>query len=86
MTTKEKIEEIELRNEDDWEFEASKESPDISYYCCNAMLEIAQWKEEQLIDKACKWLEENIDNYYQTCEFESFWDDMIKDFKKAMEE
>lgn len=41
------------------------------------------------IEKACKWLKNNIHDYYSVGdggdEFEGYFDEMIVDFKKAME-
>lgn len=44
----------------------------------------AQEQKQALIDKACKWLDENISDYYTTCEFEQRFDEMFDDFRKAM--
>lgn len=41
-------------------------------------------REQQLIDKACEWLKNNIDDYYTTNEFEEWFDNMFEDFKQAM--
>ena len=42
------------------------------------------------IEKACKWLKDNIHDYYTTGdggdEFEGWFDDMFEDFKRAIEE
>ena len=53
----------------------------------------AQWQKEQMIDKACEWLQEHKNDYafpiYQGEELtdESYVsDDIIKDLRKAMEE
>jgi hypothetical protein len=60
--------------------------------CYGAALEALQWKdkqlkkqEQQLIDKACEWLKNNINDYYTTNEFEQWFDEMFEDFKQAME-
>lgn len=61
---------------------------DVAY---DAAEQMAEWKDEQhakekqqWIEKACKWLKENIDDYYVTCEFEQWFDDMFEDFRKVM--
>ena len=50
----------------------------------------AQWQKEQLIDKAIKWLEDNMDRYlYNTGGYGEYipkcGGKMFEDFKKAME-
>lgn len=59
----------------------------------SSAMQMAEWKEQQMIDKACKWLEENVgeyeDIYYDVGGFVSpdfNTEKFIKDFKKAMEE
>ena len=46
--------------------------------------EMAEWKDEQMIEKACEWLKDNIHDYYTVNEFEEWFDGMFVDFKKAM--
>ena len=51
----------------------------------------AQWQKKQLIDKAIKWLEDNIDRYlYNTGGYGEYipkcGGKMFEDFKKAVEE
>lgn len=52
------------------------------------LIKMAEWKEKQLIKKACDWLENNTDGYMVIDEggdgFMHF--SLINDFKKAMEE
>lgn len=55
--------------------------------------EMAEWKEKQMIDKACKWLKEHARDYFfaEYCGEEltgevSMNDNFIEDFKIAMEE
>lgn len=43
----------------------------------------ANWQKEQMIDKACEWLNENSWNYILGDIFKE--DEMIEDFRKAME-
>ena len=59
----------------------------------NTIMEMAAWKEHQLIEKACKWLNEVVgDNqskyvWYDSEEgFDGITEDLVEDFKKAMEE
>lgn len=66
-------------------------SPFVNDVMYDAILEMAKWKDEEVknkkekfIDKAVKWLKNNIDNYYMTCEFEEWFDDMFDDFRIAM--
>ena len=66
------------------------ENMDAEIVLYDAILEMSQWKEHQMIDKACEWLKENTSCYA------SFDDDIISDkenknnfindFKQAMEE
>lgn len=44
----------------------------------------AEWQKEQLIDKACKWLEEHLLDYWQQSVTDST--NFVNDFHKAMEE
>lgn len=53
----------------------------------------AEWADKTLINKACKWLKENKDNYaYPVYEGDTLTDEcfvgesLIDDFRKAMEE
>jgi hypothetical protein len=47
----------------------------------------AEWADKTMIDKACKWLSDNKDNYIIDIEGETLIDDqIITDFRKAMEE
>ena len=57
----------------------------------DSAMEMAEWKDEQhteekrqWVEKACEWLKDNIHDYYVTCEFEEWFDDMFDDFKKVM--
>lgn len=50
--------------------------------CYKAAMEMAEWKEKQMIDKACEWLESSLENdlgYYGAADF-------VDSFRKAMEE
>lgn len=58
-----------------------------------AFLRGAEWADKTLINKACKWLKENKDNYaYPVYEGDTLTDEcfvgesLIDDFRKAMEE
>lgn len=47
----------------------------------------AEWEHKRLVEKACKWLLTNKDNYIIDIEGETLVDNqIIKDFRKAMEE
>lgn len=48
----------------------------------------AKWADKTMIDKACEWLKENIWVYinYEGCSGEELENDVIEDFRKAMEE
>ena len=47
----------------------------------------AQWEHKRLVEKACEWLSDNKDNYIIYIEGETLVDDqIIKDFRNAMEE
>lgn len=43
-------------------------------------------EKQELIDKAAEWLKNNIHDYYMTCEFEQWFDEMFVDFKEAMKD
>lgn len=84
MTNEEKATELGIKYQTpchgvgDCEFEARQ-----------AALEMAEWKEEQMIDKACEWLKENIHKYKEYDESGFYHEKskfLFKDFKKAMEE
>lgn len=58
----------------------------------HAAMEMAKWKEQQMIGKACEWLKENIkdylscDGYSDAPGFKQYVsEDFYEDFKKAME-
>lgn len=60
----------------------------------NSAMEMAEWKERQMINKTCEWLRKNIMNYrnweynefHQCVEYDGSVDieKMINDFRKAM--
>ena len=88
MTNEEKAREICSRNAD--------KCVNDCHNCVNQfelanIIEMAEWKDEQhteekrqWVEKACEWLKDNIHDYYVTCEFEEWFDDMFDDFKKVM--
>ena len=58
----------------------------------DACLEMAAWKQEQLIEKACEWLKENASKYIYDREVSRYKEPKLtisgkcwEDFKKAME-
>lgn len=66
---------------------------DCEFEATQAALEMAQWKEQQMIEKVVKWLENNYSYYEQTYAdvggyiFSDFdIDKMLIDFKQAMKE
>jgi len=73
-------------------YEAYAEKEDIAKACIDSINWADQHPRKGLVDieKACKWIEENIYDYYTTGdggdEFEEYFDQMIDDFRKAMEE
>ena len=54
----------------------------------DAFEEGAEWADKTMIEKACEWLKENIWVYinYEGCSGEELENDVIEDFRKAMEE
>jgi len=62
--------------------------------CVAACQEMAEWKGQRMIQKACEWLEDmaciyayweyNVDTYEKEVVYDT--EQLIKDFKKAMEE
>lgn len=67
---------------------------DCEFEARQAALEMAEWKEQQMIEKACEWLEDmacyyahweyNGDTYEKEVVYDT--EKLIEDFKKAMEE
>lgn len=53
----------------------------------DGFIEGAKWADKTMIDKACEWLKENIWVYinYEGCSGEELENDVIEDFRKAME-
>jgi hypothetical protein len=58
-----------------------------------ACMKMAEWERKRLVDKACKWLKENVNKYSYVMEVEGtkymkvhFTDSLIEDFKKAIKE
>lgn len=54
----------------------------------STLFEMATWADKTIIDKACKWMEENLYGYfnYEGVTPEEISNDVISDFRKAMEE
>ena len=48
----------------------------------------AKWADKTMIDKACKWLSENVFDYVDAYVFDYsvYEDELVKDFRKAMGE
>ena len=54
----------------------------------HAFEEGAKWADKTMVEKACKWAEENFECYVgaDVSEYYIYADDFVKDFRKAMEE
>ena len=50
----------------------------------DAVLQAMEWKQNQLIDKACEWLKFNLQFYDENYEERDSGSILIDDFKKAM--
>lgn len=48
------------------------------------LLEMAEWKQKQMVEKAVKWLKENESSYWS--EEVATPEELLDDFRKAMEE
>ena len=93
MTNEEKAREI-ARNNQQFYYESNGWGDEIKSSkneCYNSAIKMAEWKDEQfvqekekLIDNVCEWLKNNIHDYYMTCEFEQWFDEMYEDLKKEM--
>lgn len=66
-------------------------SDDINDTSYGLIIETAEWADETMLDKACKWLKENVNKYSYVIEVEGtkymkvhFTDSLIEDFSKAM--
>lgn len=48
------------------------------------LIKMAEWKEQQIIEKTCEWLEDNLASFWQC----KLYDEIafINDFKQAIEE
>lgn len=60
------------------------EAQKVNYAC----MEMAEWLEKVMIEKAYEWLKQNAEDYVVTCydEGELNDEDLLNDFKRAMEE
>lgn len=93
ITNEEKAREIAARNAYNYEYEESSEVE-----CEQSTFEMAEWKDEQftkqkqeLIDKSCEWMKDNVPHYLESYGPESSdvcieKESLINDFRKAMEE
>ncbi len=50
------------------------------------LMEMAQWKKQQMIDKACKWLKDHLWEYDQGSVIQIDAKDITDDLKQAMED
>ena len=48
----------------------------------NKFIEGARWADKTMIEKACQWIKKEVLDDYQGV----IWDDIVEDFRKAMEE
>lgn len=55
---------------------------DCEFEATQAALEMAQWKEQQMIDKATEWIRNHIPDYYG---YGKIFPEIIEDFRKDME-
>lgn len=57
-------------------------------FVSSACIEMAEWMQRKMIEKARKWVLCNMPKYVKTCRLEVFVnnEDMANDFKQAMEE
>lgn len=52
----------------------------------NSFIQGAEWADETMIDKVCKWLEFNYTEYLDNSRLGINMKEMVEDFRKAMEE
>jgi len=75
MTRKEEIEQVFKKIDEKYHYDAL-------YGAC---VDIAEWADETIIEKACKWLYDNINKYYQPFDYFSYTRErFLNDFKEAM--
>ena len=85
MTREEQIKQAEVKYSDDTLFDGCDYIGQVAKQ--EAFIAGAKWADKTMIDKACKWLSDNKDNYIIDIEGEILIDDqIITDFRKAMEE
>lgn len=85
MTREEQIKQAEVKYSDDTLFDGCDYIGQVAKQ--EAFIAAAKWADKTMLDKACKWLSDNKDNYIIDIEGEILIDDqIITDFRKAMEE
>ena len=91
MTNEEKAKEIARSNQKFFYEDGGYDIKSSDEECYDSAMEMAEWKDKQfvqekekLIDNVCEWLKNNIHDYYMTCEFEQWFDEMYIDLKEAM--
>lgn len=85
MTREEQIKQAEVKYSDDTLFDGCDYIGQVAKQ--EAFIAAAKWADKTMLDKAYKWLSDNKDNYIIDIEGEILIDDqIITDFRKAMEE
>lgn len=85
MTREEQIKQAEVKYSDDTLFDGCDYIGQVAKQ--EAFIAGVKWADKTMIDKAYKWLSDNKDNYIIDIEGEILIDDqIITDFRKAMEE
>ena len=83
MSNEEKAKEISLKLFENGHFthNAISQRKEIE----KSLIEMAEWKEQQMIEKALNWIHDNL-CYYDEDGFDADGNGILGDFKKAMEE
>lgn len=85
ITREEQIKQAEIKYSNDTLFDGCDYIGQVAKQ--EAFIAGAKWADATMIDKACKWLSDNKDNYIIDIEGEILIDDqIITDFRKTMEE
>ena len=85
MTDKQKAIELSIKVMEDGHFESNGVCQ--RKQIANALMDMAEWKEQEIIKKACEWLKDTLMSDEGGFPITSNGvKEFIKDFKKAMEE